>query len=168
MYQTIVLGLGFLLLFGAGYLIKNIDKEGVVTSTLTSTQTAATSTGTSSASTTSANAPDSAYLGTFICGPESGCASPSMLTVQENGEVSINTSYDNGVEMVQERGTWKSERGGGMTIVITGTDSELYAVPRTIFVKYATQKSLAGLSFDAKLHPDWLRPVFRKQEADSL
>lgn len=155
MYQTIVLGLGFLLLFGAAYLIKNTDRTGILTSNIVQTSTA-TSTGTST--------PARKLEGNYLCDSDSGCSNPSLLLINEAGEVSMNTSYDNGVEVLQESGTWKNEKDGGVTILLTGTDAGIYPVPHTLYVKYVSPFSLSGIVFDSTAYKDWIKPVFRKQE----
>lgn len=157
MYQTIVLGLGFLLLFGAAYLIKNTDDAGILTPNVVSTSNT-TDTGTST--------PMRKLEGIYLCDSDSGCPNPSLLTMNEEGEVRMETTYDNGVEIVQESGTWKNEKDGSVTILITGTDVETYPVPRALSVKYVSSSSLSGLTFDPAVYKDWVRPVFRKQEKE--
>ena len=158
MYQTIVLGLGFLLVFGAGYLIKSMDTEGVVISKLTQTPVASTTVVASSTKTD--------FEGTYSCDQDSGCLNPSSLTILEGGEVTMRTIYGDGVEILEERGTWKSERNGGITVLFTGTDVVTYPVPHSLFIRYVSSTTLSGITFDNKVYPEWTRPVFTKQQRE--
>lgn len=155
MYQMIVLGLGFLLLFGAGYLIKNTDNAQILTSAFkTSTNPSDLATSTLA----------SALDGIYVCDIDTGCQNPSLLYVKGGGEVKMTTSYENGAEMLQETGTWRDERNGGITVMLTGTDAETYPAPHAFFVRYASSASLSGLTFGKKSFEGWTIPVFRKQE----
>jgi hypothetical protein len=157
MYQAIVLGLGFLLLFGSGYLIKSMDDTGIISSELnlaTSTEASATST------------PEVSLEGVYLCDTDTGCKSPSTLTISGEGEARMITSYDNGVEVLQESGTWKTSKDGRVTIYITGTDSTVYPSPHVLSIKYASPSSLSGIMFDANAYKEWTIPVFRKQSND--
>lgn len=157
MYQIIVLGLGFLLLFGSGYLIKSMDDAGIISSEL------------NLATSTAVNATSSSQMdmeGTYLCDTDTGCKSPSTLTISREGEVRMTTSYDNGVEVLQESGTWRTSKDGRVTIYITGTDSSVYPSPRVVSIKYASPSSLSGIMFDANAYKEWTIPVFRKQSND--
>ena len=159
MYQTIVLGLGFLLVIGGGWLIQTMDTEGVLASKFTQTKTI------NATSTTVATAtPERNLQGRYLCDSDSGCPNPSLLTLTSEGEVSMSTTYDNGVEMLQERGTWKNEKRDAATVIITGTDADIYASPRILSIRYVSPSALSGITFDARIYKDWVRPVFRKQE----
>lgn len=160
MYQTIVLGLGFLLIIGGGYLIKAMDTEGIITSQFVSAPSATSTEGATST-------PERSLDGIYLCRPETGCPNPSLLTITEGGEVSMNTSYDNGVEVLQETGTWKNEKGGGASIIITGTDAGIYPTPRLLSIKYVSPTSLSGITYDTTIYKDWVRPVFRKLENEN-
>lgn len=80
----------------------------------------------------------------------------------------MTTSYSEGVEILEETGTWKDEKGSGLKIFLTGTDSGLYPVPKSFFVKYVSSSSLSGIDFDSATYKDWIRPVFIKQEKNEL
>lgn len=158
-YQAIVLGLGFLVLFGAGYLITTTDNAGILKTTITQT------TDTADIATSTLVARLEGY---YLCDSESGCSSPSSLTITQDGEVRMTTSYSEGVEILEETGTWKDEKGSGLKIFLTGTDSGLYPVPKSFFVKYVSSSSLSGIDFDSATYKDWIRPVFIKQEKNEL
>lgn len=164
MYQTIVLGLGFLLIIGGGWLIKAMDTEGVISSNLTTTQATSTTTKDENATST----PERNLEGRYVCDSSSGCPNPAVLTITKEGEISMTTSYESGAEMLQEVGTWKNEKDGGASIMITGTDSSIYPTPRLISVRYVSPTSLSGIVFDSRIYTDWVRPVFRKQENPEL
>jgi hypothetical protein len=152
MYQAIVLGLGFLLLFGAAYLVKKTDGAGVIISTQTASTTE-----------TVTALPQATLEGTYLCDTDSGCQNPSVLTLTGSGEASMATSYDNGVEVLQEIGTWKDEEEGGITVLLTGTGDEVYPTPRAFSIRYASSANLSGVSFDSSVQKGWTRPVFRRQ-----
>lgn len=159
-YQTIVFGLGFLLLIGGGYLIKNIDNAGVLTKTL---QTA-TSTDTAESADGATSTERIGVEGTYLCDVDSGCKDPVVLAIREGGEVSMTTTYAEGAEIQEELGTWKRGQDRSLVVLITGTANDTYPDPHSFSVRYVTSSSLSGLTFDASLFKDWTRPVFRRQE----
>lgn len=157
MYQTIVLGLGFLLFIGGAYLIQQTDKEGVLSSAITPTSSVVEG----ATSTVQSN-----FDGIYVCDSDTGCLSPSTLVIEEEGYARMTTSYDNGVEVITESGTWIDKKEGRMTIYITGTDATTYPSPRVLSIKYASPTSLSGIIFDQSMYKEWTRPVFRKQLND--
>lgn len=157
MYQTIVLGLGFLLLIGGGYLIKHIDNQNVIGQSLTTKITSTT------ASSSSVFIP-----GTYLCDTTSGCESPHVLLLSENGEAKMNSSYENGAEIVDEFGTWTTDQEGGASILLTSTANEVYSEPHVFTIRYVSNSTLSGITFDPAVYSDLKNPVFRKQDADSL
>jgi hypothetical protein len=152
MYQAIVLGLGVLLVVGGGYLIQNTDKQGVI---LASVSTPA---GTSTVKNKITSLP-----GTYVCDVGSGCQNPRILTVYETGEVKMNTNFDNGVEILDEVGTWTMNQEGRLILLLTGTSQETYPDPRTLSVKYVSSTTLSGIGFDPSKYKDFKNPVFLKQ-----
>jgi hypothetical protein len=157
MYQTIVLGLGFLLLIGGGYLIKNMDNQNVIGQAATTT-----------INSTTASSSSILLPGIYLCDIASGCQSPHILTLSENGETKMNSSYENGAEIVDEFGTWTTNEEGGASILLTSTANEVYPEPRVFTIKYVSNNSLSGITFDETAYPDLKNPVFRKQEPDAL
>jgi hypothetical protein len=156
MYQTIVLGLGFLLLIGGGYLIKHIDKENVIGASIATSINA-----------TTASSSATLLPGTYLCDMATGCESPRVLTLSESGEAKMNSSYENGVEIVDEFGTWTVNKGGGASVLLTSTANEVYPEPRVLTIKYVTNTTLAGITFDAAVYEDLKNPVFRKQQEEA-
>lgn len=156
MYQTIVLGLGFLLLFGGGYLIKHMDNQNVIGTSLATT-----------INTTTASSSSVLLPGTYLCDTVSGCGSPHVLTLSENGEAKMNSSYGNGAEIVDEFGSWTVNKAGGASILLTSTANEVYPDPRTFTIKYVSSTTLAGITFDATAYTDLKNPVFRKQDGEA-
>jgi hypothetical protein len=152
MYQTIVLGLGFLLLLGGGYLIKHMDSQGVI--------------GSSIATPAALDATTTLEMlsGTYICDVNSGCENPRVLTLSSDGTVNMNTSYENGVEVVNETGTWSIGINTRPAILLKGASGTLYPTPRLFNVRYASATSLSGITFDEKAYPDLKKPVFRKDQ----
>lgn len=163
MYQTIVLGLGFLLIIGGGWLIKVMDTEGIISSQFTKPKILNT-TSTTTADGSATSSPERNLEGRYLCDSTSGCPNPSFLIITEAGEISMTTSYESGAEMLQEIGTWKNEKNGGASIMITGTDSGIYPTLRLLSIKYVSPTSLSGITFDPSIYKDWVRPVFKKQE----
>ncbi len=153
MYQTIVLGLGFLLLVGGGYLIKNVDSEGVVTTSLASPAEASSVLTLESLS------------GTYICDSSSGCENPRILDLSADGSVHMNTTYENGVEVLNEDGTWSIGINNRPVILLKGSTQETYPAPRMLSVRYASKTSLSGVTFDQKVYTDLKNPVFRKPDS---
>ncbi len=153
MYQTIVLGLGSLLLFGGGYLIKHADDQGVLRSTLSSTLPI------------SATTSVEVYSGVYICDDTTKCINPRILSLSSDGSATMNASYENGAEVVHETGNWVSNGDNSLTISLLGTQQGEYVSPRTLFIKYASHTVLAGASFDEKLFTDLKKPVFYRQES---
>ena len=155
MYQTIVLGLGFLLLIGGAYLVQQTDKEGILSSAIIQT---------SSIVPDATSTVQNNFDGTYVCDSDTGCLSPSTLVIEKDGYARMTTSYDNGVEVITESGTWIDKKEGRMTIYITGTDTTTYPSPRVLSIKYASPTSFSGIIFDQSAYKEWTRPVFRKQE----
>jgi hypothetical protein len=155
MYQLIVLGLGFLLLFGGGYLIKKSDKAGVLGSSFASSSVTASS---------SAAVPSSiTFNGVYSC-DGAKCSDPRNLIVSEDGTVQLSTTYNNGVEVLNEIGTWTEDNEGKITIAITGTQSEAYDKPVTILLRQVTPFTL--VSVNGTSYKNWGAPTFRKQDRD--
>jgi hypothetical protein len=154
MYQTIVLGLGFLLLFGGGYLIKHMDDQGVIGASI-ATQVEA------SATTTLVS-----LSGIYVCDNSSGCDNPRILSLSADGTVTMNASYENGAEVVNEVGTWSVGINNRPIILLTGTTAgEEYSTPRMLTVRYTSKNSLSGIAFDQKVYPDLIKPIFRREES---
>lgn len=152
MYQTLVLGLGILLLVGVGYFIQHTDSQGVISHSIEVT-----------ASSSSATAKQNTAPGTYLCDSENGCTNPRTLSIYEDGTLKLSTSFDNGVEVLDEAGTWKIENEGMMTIRITETATNVYQNPRTLQVKYISGTTLSGLSYDESQFKDLKNPVFIRQ-----
>ena len=144
MYQFIVLGLGFLLVFGGGYLIKHTDKEGVIAQTVTATSTE-----------------PSDYAGTYLCDTDSKCDNPRTLVLSSDGTLSLTTSFDQGVETNVETGTWKKE-AKGITLTIINSSTTTYGVPLSIHLYPPAPDSLVT-SAAATNYPGWGNYIFRKQ-----
>jgi hypothetical protein len=153
MYQFIVLGLGFLLLFGGGYLIKKSDKEGVLQQSYSATKYAS---GSSTPSTIT-------FKGLFTC-EGSKCQDPRNLVVSEDGTVQLSTTYNDGVEVLNELGTWTEDKDGNITLSITGTPSMAYDKPLVIALRQVTPFTLVSIS--GTTYKNWGSPTFRKQDRD--
>lgn len=151
MYQTLVLGLGLLLITGLAYYIKHTDTNGVVTGSFSATTTTITPS-------TSESIP-----GTYLCDQTSGCENPRSLHVFANGEVKLSSSFDNGVELIEEFGTWTTDQGT-MQVVLTGTNAETYPTPRMIIIKTILEGKLSNLIFDSKFFTDWKNPHFLRNK----
>lgn len=153
MYQTFVLGLGALLIFGVAYFIQHTDQAGVVTSNLSTNK----DTTQSATSTTSTSEPVS---GTYVCDSDSKCENPRVLTLSENGELRMVTTFDNGVEVLEELGSWTFGQGM-VTLIITGTPNELYAEPHTLHLKKMSSMTLVAAG-GTTTYKDWGNPAFKK------
>lgn len=152
MYQTFVLGLGLLLLTGLAYYIKHTDQNGLVTGSFSTTTT------------TVIPATPESLPGVYMCNSSSGCENPRVLKIMGNGEVTLSSSFNNGVELVEEFGTWDVNDSGTVQILLTGTNSETYTMPRTILIGTSTSDTLSQLTFDTTLYGDWKNPVFLKDK----
>lgn len=162
MYQAFVLGLGVLLLFGVGYFIKSTDQTGIVTSNLTTQSHQA-----SSSSSTEAQGKPllETIQGTYVCDTDSRCANPRILVIAENGELNMTTSFDNGVEILEEIGTWTADAKGNVSLIITGTNSEIYPTPYILSARLVSSSTLLGVKTEGNLYKDWVNPLFRKRQA---
>lgn len=159
MYQTLVLGLGVLLIAGLGYFIKSTDQTGVITTTLFATSTATTGEATSTAQLSS-----SRIEGLYLCDIDSKCPDPRTLIIYEDGGLRMTTSFDNGVEVLEETGTWIQDKEGNITLLITGTNNELYVDPLPLSLKQISSSTLVGTGSSAPQYKDWKESIFRKQQ----
>lgn len=152
MYQTLVLGLGVLLLIGVGYFIERTDQAGVITS-LVSTPV-------------STSTPQSVTLsltGTYVCDIDSKCGDPRILILEDDGELHMTTSYASGVEILEEVGTWLLEAKGDIIILLTGTNTEVYATPERLSLRRVSDATLAGLPNTSPEYKEWGTSLFRKE-----
>lgn len=155
MYQLFVVGLCGLALVGCVYFIQNADSGKVVTGRFS------TSGGTSAVQ-------DSTPLvdtlpGNYVCNASSGCQNPRILSLFQNGEMKLSASFENGVELLEEFGTWNLGEDGSVQILIRGTNSESYGTPRSLFIGTIHNGTLSGVRYDTTFYPDWKNPEFRKE-----
>ncbi|MEN9338127.1 MAG: hypothetical protein RIQ41_441 [Candidatus Parcubacteria bacterium] len=101
--------------------------------------------------------------GTYGCDSMSGCKDESTLKLTSDGDARLSSSFENGAEVVEEKGSWLFAQDGTMQILITGTDSETYGLPRIFFIRKVLSEALSGLQFDTKLYSGWTNPVFTKE-----
>lgn len=158
MYQAFVLGLGALLLFGTGYFIKHTDSEGVLRSSLSTTLNASSSDTTDTRETESSD-------GVYVCDSSSGCQNGYTLTLSENGDATMRTSFENGVEVVDEFGVWQAT-GVMVTITFTGTAQDIYVSPRVLVGTLNPKGSFSRIEADKTLYPDFSTGRFTKQLKD--
>lgn len=153
MYKFIVLGLGFLLLFGGAYLIKKSDKEGVLNYAFSKEIKVLPTVNTKEM-----------ISGVYKCDIENGCASPYVLILSDDNNVEMTTSYNDGVEIRKETGIWKLENGNLITILLTDLSSgEHYEIPHSILIQTVSTSTLTGLSYDKDFYFDMYKPVFVRQ-----
>jgi hypothetical protein len=152
MYQTIVVGLGFLLLFGGSYLIKETDNNGVLHD---------------AAAETAIIQSVSDVSGTYICDVDSRCLNPRELTLSDTGEASLTTSFDSGIETLKETGMWKLGQGNSIVLSLAENSQEAYSEPFVISLKRITEKTLMTSGETHVSYKDWGNPIFRKQENQS-
>lgn len=152
MYQTIVLGLGVLLVIGGGYLIEHTDKQGVIRSTISATS------GNSTTTTQGVS-----IAGVYLCDAATGCPNPRTLTLAEDGGLKMNTYIDNGVEVMDEVGSWAKGTDGTLTLFMTGAQSGVYKTPHALEIKYVSPSTLSGISYDPSQYKDVKNPVFLRQ-----
>lgn len=152
MYQTLVLGLGVLLIIGVGYFVKHTDQAGVITSAVSVEVSTSTTQNTSAG-----------IAGTYVCDVDSKCSDPRVLVLEESGELRMTTSYASGVEILEETGTWKIESKGDITIFLTGTNTEVYTTPQTLLLRKVSEVTLAGLPNASSEYKEWGTSLFRKE-----
>ena len=152
MYQTIVLGLGFLLIIGGGYLIKSIDKEGVILKSLSKDQ---------KVEIFSLTADD--ISGTFLCNETSGCENEYAVTFSPSGDVQLMAVYKDGIETLIEKGIWRFETGGLISISLTDSQTKHYDIPHSFLIQSVSTSTLAKISYDVTTYPDMHKPVFIRQ-----
>jgi hypothetical protein len=158
MYQTLVLGLGVFLIAGLGYFIKHTDQSGVITTTLSSGSTT-----TSSGEVFSAETITAGIDGTYLCDVDSKCSNPRTLVIHADGGLGMITSFDNGVEVLEETGTWMQGKDGNVELLITGTNDELYADPLSLSLKQISSSTMIGVGSPPSQYGDWKDTIFRKQ-----
>lgn len=151
MYRPFVIGLGILAVVGLGYFINHADSQGFVSKGLLEPANAA-------PATTTQNLP-----GVYTCDISSGCENARILEMLTNGEVTMKSSFNNGVELTEEMGTWTYTKEGGLQILFTGTAAETYSSPRVLVVKDIKEESLSWIFFDGSVYPDWENPTFVKE-----
>lgn len=142
---------------GGGYLISHTDKQGVILSTVSAPT-----------STAAASSKKAMLQGTYLCDAATGCLNPRTLVLLAGDEVKMTTNFDNGVEIVDEVGTWAMGTDGVLTIFLTGNTKEQYKIPRTFTSKYVSQNTLSGITFDSTLYRDLKNPVFLRQGEQTL
>ena len=155
MYQFIVFGLGFLLLFGGAYLIKkNNGNSGIMERAFSTSKKIRT--------------PEGSFIikkivGTFLCDIKSGCVSPYSLTLTEVGDVYFNHTNASGTEQILEHGLWNIEEGGLITLTLTNSPDENYEPPRIILIQSVNREILSDFVFDNNIYTDMYEPVFTRQ-----
>ena len=152
MYQTLVLGLGVLLIAGVGYFIEHTDQAGIITSAVS----IPVSTSTPQEMTTS-------LAGTYVCDIDSKCSDPRILILEDDGELRMTTSYASGVEILEEVGTWLLEAKGDIVVLLTGTNTEVYVAPERLSLRKVSDITLAGLPSISPEYKDWGVSLFRKE-----
>lgn len=77
----------------------------------------------------------------------------------------MTTSFDNGVEILEEIGTWTADAKGNVSLIITGTNSEIYPTPYILSARLVSSSTLLGVKTEGNLYKDWVNPLFRKRQA---
>ncbi len=152
MYQTLVLSLGVLLVVGVGYFVKHTDQTGVIPSAVSTP--------------VSTSTPQSVTInvaGTYVCDVDSKCGDPRVLILKDDGELRMTTSYASGVEILEEAGTWKIEPKGDITILLTGTNIEVYATPHVLSLRKVSDMTLVGVESANPEYKEWGNYFFRKE-----
>ena len=153
MYQAFVLGLGVLLLLGVGYFVKHTDQAGVIDSSLSQ-----------STNSVRALSQKEELPGVYVCDAGSGCESSRTLTVYPTGELKMTTSYEGGVETIDEVGTWSFSEKEGLLCVFTGTTNDTYIAPHTLKSHHVSTSTLSDIIYDSSVYTDFKNPVFLKQQ----
>jgi hypothetical protein len=145
MYQIVVLGLAFSLLFGGAYYIKTADSEGVLSSAFTSRASA------------TVLSPDM-IIGTYTCDTTEGCSTVHTLTLDDQG-VSTMTTIQND-QTVTAEGSWQLEKGQLVTVSLTHAGDTVYDQPHTFLIQSVGTSTLSKISYDTKVFTDIYKPVF--------
>lgn len=153
MYQAFVLTLVTILIGGSLYFIRSADQTGSTRALLSTT----------TEHVTKDDVTVDTLPGTYACDTQSGCKDEGTLKLFANGEANLSSSFENGAEVVEEKGSWLFAQDGTMQILITGTDNETYSLPRIFFIRKVLSEALSGLQFDTKLYSGWTNPVFTKE-----
>jgi hypothetical protein len=151
MYQTIVLGLGFLLVFGGGYLIKHSDQNGVLAEAIARDETSYVQQATST------------ILGPYLCDSER-CPNPRELSLMDGGEAVLTTTYSDGVETVKELGSWQLMKANTIILTLMGTSQSTYDEPYMFSLKRITDTTLVPSDDVKATYKDLGAPIFRKEE----
>ena len=154
MYQALVLGLGVLLVGGIGYFINHSDQAGVLSSAIVEETSSST-----------AESMRQSLPGTYVCDVDSKCPNPRVLTLSEEGNAIMTTTYENGAEVVEEQGTWNTTSGGKAVIFLTGNAMTQYGSPYTLLTKYVNPWTIVGGA--GGTYKDWTNSIWRKKEGDS-
>ncbi|MDB5260205.1 MAG: hypothetical protein JWN37_436 [Candidatus Nomurabacteria bacterium] len=150
------LGVVALLVIFAGsifYYINGTDSAGVLQSAVGKAEV-----------TTQPIAIESVY-GNYECNIDSGCKNPYTLSLIEDNSAIVTTSYNDGVEVRKESGSWKLEDDNSITILLNESNAGPYDTPHIITTKPAGKNlvSLTLAAYDRKFYDDMIKPLFIKR-----
>jgi hypothetical protein len=151
MYQIVVIGLGFSLVFGAGYYITKVDSSGVIEQSLVARDVAQPPT-------------TESLAGDYLCEASSGCDYPYELVLSADGKASLTVSYSDRLETKTEKGVWNLERGGIVTTTLTeSVTTGAYESAHTFLIQAITATSLSKIAYDKSTYTDMHKPTFQRQ-----
>lgn len=151
MYQLIVIGLGITLIVGGGYYIATTDDVGVLKLSLVSTPVPQEALPTAEE-----------IAGTYLCGTESGCKRPHILTLSDDGAARLDVADESGADSGQESGAWSFVPGGFVSVVFSASSSGEYEHPHAILIQSVRPDALSKYVYDDSEYPDMVKPTFTR------
>ncbi|HCC05993.1 TPA: hypothetical protein DEP94_01365 [Candidatus Nomurabacteria bacterium] len=100
--------------------------------------------------------------GNYYCSTLSGCKNLYDLSLNENGAFELTISYNEGAEILAEKGDWSIVERGYIKLNIIGNQSTNYDIPKTIIIKSVKTSTLSNLVYSDKQYSDMKNPVFSK------
>jgi len=100
--------------------------------------------------------------GNYYCSTLNGCKNLYDLSLNENGTFELTISYNEGAEILAEKGDWSVVERGYIKLNIIGNQATSYDIPKTIIIKSVKTSTLSNLVYSDKQYSDMKNPVFSK------
>jgi hypothetical protein len=97
--------------------------------------------------------------GEYVCDLSNGCSDIITLTLNGNESAILEISYDTGVEIRREKGTW-DVNGSQIVITIYEVTDEHPTDSHVISIDKVSTTTLSQVTFDKKLYPNMRDPQF--------
>lgn len=149
-FQIVVIGALILIFGGSGYYFIKADSQGILSQSITGNKLE----------------PSQQRMvevsGNYYCSTLNGCKNLYDLVLNENGTFELTISYNEGAEILAEKGDWSIVERGYIKLNILGNQSTNYDIPKTIIIKSVGTSTLSNLVYIDKQYNDMKKPVFLK------